>query len=482
MATRKKPQTSITIRMYRMEELGDCFLLTVRHNATVRNMLVDCGSFRNGDKSEKRIRKIVTNIQDEIGKNGKKLHIVAGTHQHNDHVSGFVHARDIFENIPIEQVWLSWLDNPRSKVAARIEQDHLGLRRSLHEASTKMKELSERYRRDRRFEFAAKRINAQALLVDGLLGFFGSAPALPSEGIRILKKIGENAVDYLNPGDVRTLPGIPASEIKIHILGPPRDQELLYRKNPRKGESYDHKLHAMHSMSAHFMNAVRNRVDGIDTEEQDFPFNRTFKQYFVGRKSFSTNLATNARRYEAVHNEWRNIDTDWLEQASRLALYMDTYTNNSSLAFAIELVKSEKVLLFAADAQTGNWLSWDNVKFKDKETTLDGLLERTAFYKAGHHGSHNSTLKMAFEKIKHDELVVMIPVDKRDPNIAKKDGWKMPAGKLLQRLKEKSQFRVLTMDDGYAEECEPKKNGKKNQWDKVGDVEITDLYIDYTIS
>jgi hypothetical protein len=143
-------------------------------------------------------------------------------------------------------------------------------------------------------------------------------------------------------------------------------------------------------------------------------------------------------------------------------------------------VKSEKVLLFAADAQTGNWLSWENAKFEDKDTTIDGLLERTAFYKAGHHGSHNSTLKAAFEKINNEELVVMIPVDKNDPNIKKKDGWKMPASKLFQRFKEKSQFRVLRMDDGYAKDCEPK--GKKDQWSKVGKVEITDLFIEYTIS
>ena len=58
---------------------------------------------------------------------------------------------------------------------------------------------------------------------------------------------------------------------------------------------------------------------------------------------------------------------------------------------AIELVASGKVLLFAADAQTGNWLSWSAVKFKDG-AKLDDLLKRTVFYKVGHHASHNATL------------------------------------------------------------------------------------------
>ena len=48
---------------------------------------------------------------------------------------------------------------------------------------------------------------------------------------------------------------------------------------------------------------------------------------------------------------WRRIDTDWLGSAGQLGLQLDSDTNNTSLALAIELVGSGKVLLFAADAQ-----------------------------------------------------------------------------------------------------------------------------------
>ena len=144
MAKVKKSQTSVTVRMYRVGELGDCFLLTVKHKAIVRHLLIDCGSFRNGDESVERMRAIATDIQQKVAREGKRLHVVAGTHQHNDHVSGFVHARDIFEKMNIEQVWLSWLDNPRSKVAAKIGEEHLGLRKALHESSEKMKQLAKK--------------------------------------------------------------------------------------------------------------------------------------------------------------------------------------------------------------------------------------------------------------------------------------------------------------------------------------------------
>ena len=126
-----------------------------------------------------------------------------------------------------------------------------------------------------------------------------------------------------------------------------------------------------------------------------------------------------------------------MQQAEALALYLDTFTNNSSLVLAIELVESGKVLLFAADAQTGNWASWKKVKWERSDVSTDDLLARTVFYKVGHHASHNATLVEAFEKIGHPELVALIPVHKKDPNITKKNGWKMPARNLFKRLVEK---------------------------------------------
>src|SRR5207253_583686 len=88
-------------------------------------------------------------------------------------------------------------------------------------------------------------------------------------------------------------------------------------------------------------------------------------------------------------NEWRNINADWLNIASHIALQLDSCTNNSSLAFAIERIADGKVLLFPADAQEGNWLSWHEPNMKWKVTTPSGptdvtasdLLSRTVFYK-----------------------------------------------------------------------------------------------------
>src|SRR4051794_21648303 len=103
-------KVSANVRMYRLDELGDCFLITFTAAGRKSRMLIDCGSFRNSNKSADRVKKIAAAIDTELA--SAPLDVVVGTHQHNDHLSGFVHAQKEFEKIKIKQVWLSWLDDP----------------------------------------------------------------------------------------------------------------------------------------------------------------------------------------------------------------------------------------------------------------------------------------------------------------------------------------------------------------------------------
>ncbi len=140
--------------------------------------------------------------------------------------------------------------------------------------------------------------------------------------------------------------------------------------------------------------------------------------------------------YAHYHEDaWRRIDHDWLGVSADLAIQLDKRTNNSSLVLAFEFVDTKRVLLFVGDAQVGNWLSW-----KDLRWTMDGtvsahdLLARTVFYKVGHHGSHNATLKQnGLELMTCPDLSAFIPTNAVD---AKKVGWgEMPFEPLLDDLK-----------------------------------------------
>jgi hypothetical protein len=74
------------------------------------------------------------------------------------------------------------------------------------------------------------------------------------------------------------------------------------------------------------------------------------------------------------------------------------------------------------------------------------LLARTIFYKVGHHGSHNATLKAkGLELLVNGDLIAMIPVDHA---MAVKKHWgRMPLPDLVDRIRVKTRGRVLKIDD-----------------------------------
>lgn len=474
-------QLEVSIRMYRVGELGDCFLLRFVDGKNISSVLIDCGSFRNNKVSIDRMKKIAEHIEETL--DGGTLDVVVGTHQHNDHMSGFKHAEDIFLRMKAKQGWLSWLDDPKNKNAQRIDEEVKGLtdtleniREALHNTGNTM--------------FSADTTTNK---LHDILGFYlgvdenenvkkepKKVPVIPADGLKVLKEMSDT-VKYLIPGQELELPGIAREKIKVHVLGPPENSELLFDIHAKKDETYDPHLKNVHETAQSFLKALGNFDTSKETEvdEEYFPFDRLY-QKSVEDKDFKKS------NYHAKDLEWQKIDTDWLYQSERLALYLDSYTNNTSLVLAFELVESQKILLFVGDAQTGNWLSWDTISWENKPTGfhVNHLLSKTVFYKVGHHCSHNATLVSGLERMSHPELIAMIPVDKNDPNIKKKNGWKMPATNLHRRLKEKTQYRLIRMDDIYDADCDPTTNQKvKEAWEKIpaSVTACNDLYVECTI-
>jgi hypothetical protein len=79
--------------------------------------------------------------------------------------------------------------------------------------------------------------------------------------------------------------------------------------------------------------------------------------------------------------------------------------------------------------------------------------------------------------------VGLIPVHKKDPNITKKNGWKMPATNLFKKLVEKMDYRVLQMDNMNPPSCNPNKDPAKAAWKRAGlKPQITDFSIEIDIA
>jgi hypothetical protein len=171
---------------------------------------------------------------------------------------------------------------------------------------------------------------------------------------------------------------------------------------------------------------------------------------------------------------------------------MNDQTNNSSLVLAFELGTGGKVLLFAADAQRGNWISWSKKPFKDghKKVTARDLLSRTVLYKVGHHGSHNATingqptddytnLSWMGQGEHAREFCAMITAVRAWAETQK--GWDHPLKAIKDALLKKAAGRVFQTDTDFNQMTMPA-GGSQVEWDSFTKRTTPNrLYFDYRI-
>src|SRR5262249_40548930 len=95
-AAAKRPSKGkfrIKVRMYR-QGLGDCFLITIpRKNNTPFYAVIDCGVILGTQNAGQIMTDVVEHI---IQTTGGHVDLVAATHEHWDHISGFGQAREIW--------------------------------------------------------------------------------------------------------------------------------------------------------------------------------------------------------------------------------------------------------------------------------------------------------------------------------------------------------------------------------------------------
>jgi len=455
------PASGAKVRMYR-QGLGDCFLLAFPpdRGARPRFVLIDCGVLLGTPRAKEMMRRVVEHIAKATG---GRIDLLVATHEHWDHLSGFDQARELFDALAIGEVWVAWTEDPEDEVARDLGQQRAVALRALHAAVRRLRANGDEDSRQSAAELAP------------LLGFFGDL-GLDGQATGI-----RGAMDYVvgrgkppryrTPGeDPLPLPGVPGA--RVYVLGPPKEKEYLRRSNPRAGEAYEARLtldeataFAAAVLRAHEKaGALTMSPDEKALAELSFPFERAFRVPLAEaqRDRFFRDLYYGKR--SAAEPSWRSIEADWLGAASALALKLDSDTNNTSLALAIELIPSGKVLLFPGDAQAGNWRSWHALQWPreedpDNPVTAAELLGRTVLYKVGHHASHNATLRgQGLELMTHPELVAVIPVDEEmahKPKGGSPKGWDMPFPPLLKALQERTDGRVIRVDKGMP--SKPKK-------------------------
>jgi beta-lactamase superfamily II metal-dependent hydrolase len=492
-ATRAKRKLSSTaprarVRMYR-QGLGDCFLVTFPGEDAPFHMVIDCGVVLGTPNPETKMQAVVKDIANATGNH---IDLLVVTHEHWDHVSGFTQAQaqSLFDRIKIDRVWLAWTEDPADQVAKKLRTERRNAENALRMAVA-------------RLGLAGDQKSAQR--VGSIVDFFGAKSGSTGAALDYVKKRAAGKPKYCKPGE----PPITISEVsgvRFWILGPPRDEKLLKKSNPSQGAAYG--LDAGDTLSQAFFiaglaagmgaGAESVRSDGSAGSPFDqmysIPLARAehvpfFDQHYFGAVTDNSLMEkVDGDSREVRDQAWRRIDGAWLGVSEAMALQLDSATNNTSLVIAIELTDTGAILLFPGDAQAGNWMSWQDVKWeadkdeKRKAESGPGLLAKTAFYKVGHHGSHNATLKaLGLELMTNSGLIAMIPVDH---DMAVKKRWgKMPLPELVARIREKTEGRVLRVDDMVESEKDLAKLKPESispvDWKRFTDrVTATELYFE----
>jgi Metallo-beta-lactamase superfamily len=442
----------VTVRVYR-QGLGDCILVRVkRPGHDDFKLMIDCGVVLGTPDATNTMTRVMENL---VKDTQEKVDVLAITHEHWDHLSGFTQAPDSFAKLAVGAVWVAWTEDPKDKLANQL-RDELG------KAKDKLRACASALRA------VDDGATADALEDIALIPLGAAAASSGSTEAAFDKVKARGNVRLCHPNDPPF--AIPGANARIYALGPPHDPKLIRKINPstKSPETYGLMTNGNGALPLGVLTALDSRQafspdESMDDKAAPFHPRVTIPLGPDDRPLLLDNSWADDATWRDVDDffrenyfagaDWRRIDGEWLGSATDLALALQSYTNNTSLVLALELGEPGKgdVLLFAGDAQVGNWESWQAWTCESGGLKLTGpdLLKRTIFYKVGHHGSHNATLKQHGVDQMDGLKAAIIPVDEVE---AKKKRWgSMPLPDLIAALEKKVPGMLFRTDQEPAD-------------------------------
>jgi hypothetical protein len=207
--------------MYR-QGLGDCFLISLKRSkdATDYKILIDCGVILGTADPATIMTKVVDDI---VATTGGKVDLLLTTHEHWDHLSGFIQAAESFKRLTVGEVWLAWTEDPADPLATELRGERNRAMAALQMAANTLRMTDSR-------SLGPDGIAATDIISD-MLGFFGAAGSgTTSDALDKVKAMGP--VRYCRPKDAPIELGDPSA--RLFVLGPPPDAKLIRRTLPSK--------------------------------------------------------------------------------------------------------------------------------------------------------------------------------------------------------------------------------------------------------
>jgi beta-lactamase superfamily II metal-dependent hydrolase len=372
----------LRIRMYRVG-FGDFFLMTVPADSGSAHILIDCG-VTNGRTGKGDIGTIKDAVADMADETGKELALIIVTHRHMDHIIGFSRCADQFKDFKVAEIWMSiWETEYDSKISgfqSELNSLALSAQANLAFAADDLPEGD---------EMLAILENATG----NVLGMKGTGGGTNAQSLALLKNGFGVKPKYYCKGQKPELPDVLVrAGLSAEILGPPPTDALAFMKlmDLRKGVGQYLQATAAGAASHRF----RPFQDSWQAAGSVYP-KSAFREW--GPRGETKQDGKSAQ--QMLEDSVRAAQPSALLSAMK---QLDNFLNNQSLV-VLFTYKGNK-LLFAGDAQGGNWEYWLYDGNPPTTTPSEQLgkqgaavLSNLAFYKVGHHGSTNATPIAAVE-------------------------------------------------------------------------------------
>jgi beta-lactamase superfamily II metal-dependent hydrolase len=467
--------------MYRVG-FGDFFLVTVPTSSGNQYILIDCGVFK-GTSGTGDIGSIVDAVEDMYKTTKGHLALVIMTHRHADHIAGFSKAPR-FQDFTASMVWMPYWE--------QFNDD----KDSAHSLQFGMEALAENLALQfrGREEPEAKEALAQLANATGIEDFNAVAKNGKKKGggnaaaLDLLKNhLGEDGknVRYYAAKDEPELPE-ELEGLTAKILGPP----------PQKAKAFL-TLMDLKKGVGQYLDSMNDADDGRPAVIQPFPTEWEAEKEWNAKyeKEFPEGYPPiDAREKQIEYDQFtQDVDKAQPDMLVAAASKIENFLNNQSLVVLFEF--GGKRLLFAGDAQGGNWEYWlfktdepqkDPTKAGDIIEASKELLQTIDFYKVGHHGSTNATPIQAIEcavgRPDADKgFISMCSTEDGVYGNPKKE-TEVPRSRLMEVLREgsclvRSDAIEITTSDGTVVKANKKVELPKP---KVGTIKKSDLYIEYS--
>lgn len=442
------------LRMYR-QGLGDCLYGEIpRAQGDPFRFMIDCGLVLGAEDAKNKMTRVMEHV---VASAPAGLDLLVVTHPHWDHVSGFVQADEAFKKLTARAVWVGWPENQADPDAKRLREKFASAEKAVRAGVRALRgsalgtDLAQADEAEALYDFLGA--------VEGDAGF-AAAGGTTLDGVgAALDKAGPGRANlrYCDPTKDAPWP-IPGTEARIYVLGPPRDDASLKQMDPHTANPETYSMVTLGGLE--HVGAALNTLDSNLENDDGAPFKRNFAiplDHVAGKLALTTSAPAASpavqflNRHYFAAEDWRRIDLDWTSELSPLALLLDRSVNNSSLVLAIELSPGGDVILLAADAQVGNWLSWLKLEWNvdGRRVTGPDLIARTVLYKVGHHASLNATLREKGVETMDRLRYAMVPVNAAE---AKAKHWEnnIPLASLLEALTKGGKSTVLRSDQPWA--------------------------------